>query len=311
VDAQGSPVDARVAPPASAAELAEVRRAYERYNEALAHTGVDRFVRFMNFGYDDVASGGSGPSDGPGRRGGLGHASARLAGEVLGTEPLDGRTIVDVGCGRGGVLGLVHRRHPAAFAVGADLVLSSLRIARRASSDAPLLVADAQSLPLRTGSVDVIVNIESAVHYPNIAAFYCEAARCLRSGGVMLYADLWLAEALAEYRLALEAAGLGIEEDLDITGPVMAARRRRAEREAGALSAGVSEQEAARLVARQGTPFFEAFASGRLQYRRLRLRRTDEPAGEPPAEAPPALAAMAAFSVQAMAAVETPGHQPG
>ncbi len=289
---------ARDRPTDPGAEVVDaVRVAYDRYNAGLEGTRYDRFVRFMNFGFDDPEPAARRP----------GNPAVRLVEEVLGDEPLDGRVVVDVGCGRGGTLGLVRRRAPSATAVGVDLVVSSLRAARRGRLSSPVVAGDAQRLPLRTSSVDVVVNIESAVHYPDPAAFYAEVGRCLRPGGAFLYADLWVAAAVDDYRRLLAAAGLDLEVDDDITAAVLAARRRRAERERLALTA-VEGDAAPHLVAERGSPFFEAFAGGALCYRRLRARRSRV---SPPARmpvVPDAIAAAARFSLLAMA---EPGGSPG
>jgi SAM-dependent methyltransferase len=53
------------------------------------------------------------------------------------------------------------------------------------------LVADAQSLPINTGSLKAIVMTNVFHHLPNVARFLTEAERCLRPGGRIIMVEPW------------------------------------------------------------------------------------------------------------------------
>jgi SAM-dependent methyltransferase len=54
------------------------------------------------------------------------------------------------------------------------------------------LVADAQNLPFSDGELRAIVMTDVLHHIPNVAAFFREATRCLRSGGAVIMVEPWV-----------------------------------------------------------------------------------------------------------------------
>ena len=100
---------------------------------------------------------------------------------VLG--PLDGLVVADVGCGPGRYLGAL--RGAGARVLGVDLSVGMLA----GVLEPPALVAaDAQSLPLAGESLDAVMMMHMLYHVPEPGRAVAEAARVLRSGGVLLVA---------------------------------------------------------------------------------------------------------------------------
>lgn len=98
-----------------------------------------------------------------------------------------GGTVVDVGCGTGGLLREVCARHPGAVAVGIDAMPTMIARARASAGDAGARfeVADAASLPLADGTADVVLFLNTLHHLGDPGAAMAEAARVLRPGGVV------------------------------------------------------------------------------------------------------------------------------
>lgn len=299
----------RDARPDPEAVRARVRRSYGRFHESLAESPHGRFARFMNYGYADLPAETGGdpaadvaadtftvrvPARIPNAR------AARLVAEVVGAEPLDGRIVVDVGCGRGGALALVGASSTPRAALGVDLVIGG-------AGSLPSLPgttfagADAEHLPLADGSVDVVLNIESSLHYPCRPCFFAEVGRVLRPGGAFLHTDLWPTPHVDATIEALVAAGFDVDHHRDITGNVLAARAERAEREALALGT-LSDDGAGRFVGTEGTAFQAGLADGTWSYRLVRLRRSDRPA------VPPSDTVMAALADATTAAHDATGE---
>lgn len=112
----------------------------------------------------------------------------RLLGNT--TIPHDA-TVLDVGCGIGGPTRWIAQKFPAARVIGIEFLADSVRRARDAADPSIAFIqGDAQRIPFRDDSVDLLFNLESALHYPDKAAFLRECARVLRPGGTLCLGDI-------------------------------------------------------------------------------------------------------------------------
>lgn len=102
---------------------------------------------------------------------------------------LDGRRVVDIGCGAGGLAGWLTRQ--GARVLGLDAQPTPLEKARAAG--VMVAAARADALPLAARSVDVAIIFNSLHHFPDPAAALAEARRVLAPGGA-----LYVAEPLAQ-----------------------------------------------------------------------------------------------------------------
>lgn len=106
--------------------------------------------------------------------------------------------VVDAGCGIGGTAIRLVRAHGCTV-TGINIARLQLEIAEQKVRDAGLTerigfaYADcSQHLPFADGSIDIVVNIESACHYSDRARFLREVHRILKPGGRIVAMD-WLA----------------------------------------------------------------------------------------------------------------------
>lgn len=136
-----------------------------------------------------------------------------IARSLLGELPRV-RRAVDVGCGSGGNLELLRSLADEVFAL--DLSPRALAYARDrvrgGSSIAGLAAADAQRLPLRDASVDLVWFFNVIEHLPNDHVAAREVARVLRPGGVAIVATsasrwLWSDHDVANRHLRRYARG--------------------------------------------------------------------------------------------------------
>jgi SAM-dependent methyltransferase len=154
---------------------------------------------------------------------------------VLEGLDLAGRTVLDIGCGAGGITAALARDHGAARVVGIDVEAPVCAAARRQAEKqgvadlVEIVMVTPGAFPFPDASFDIVFSKDSIVHIPDKAFLAGEAFRVLRSGGWFAASD-WLIshdgapspemaryitqEALdfgmaspRRYRAALEAAG--------------------------------------------------------------------------------------------------------
>jgi ubiquinone/menaquinone biosynthesis C-methylase UbiE len=115
----------------------------------------------------------------------------RLPDSELGAlPPLEGKDVVELGCGTG-YFGAWLRRAGAANVVGVDVTPAQLKTARRCEAEFHLGVefveANAEHVPLADASFDLAVSEYGASIWCEPRAWIGEAARLLRPGGELVF----------------------------------------------------------------------------------------------------------------------------
>ncbi len=112
-----------------------------------------------------------------------------------GIFPLEGKRILEVGCGDGGVLfEYLTYGSQQVHLHGLDLLPERLVVARQLLPSAPLLVADGQHLPYSAGTFDLVVQytaFSSLLDGDIKQRMAVEMLRLLRPGGAILWYDFW------------------------------------------------------------------------------------------------------------------------
>lgn len=200
---------------------------YERRSRLLARAG--EFV-FMNHGYAGLRETGRSLSwVRPEDRGAAYHLG--LVRETVRGVAIDGRDVLDVGCGRGGTCSYLVRYHEPATVRGLDYCASSVAFCRRRHRSPKLRFSrgDAHALPFDDASFHVVTNIESSHGYPAVWKFYREARRVLRRRGHLCYADLMRPDEVGAKERLLEHARFRVRRRRDVTANVRLALERNAE----------------------------------------------------------------------------------
>lgn len=115
------------------------------------------------------------------------HPTNRLAVDAL--DIAADALVVDVGCGTGAALRHAAPRVPSGRLVGVDPVPRMLEIARERSAGHPAAAriafrqGAAESLPLETGTVDLVLAFDSLDHWEDVPRGLGEVARVLRPRG--------------------------------------------------------------------------------------------------------------------------------
>lgn len=118
-----------------------------------------------------------------------------LVWEVIGDTRIDGTTtVLDVGCGIGGPSTWIAQRFGPKRILSLEYCWSSVRAANERPANGAVrpsfLQGDAHHLPVGDGTIDVIFNLESALHYADKKRFVRECARILRPGGTLCLGDI-------------------------------------------------------------------------------------------------------------------------
>lgn len=174
----------------------------------LARRGSRTFT-FMNYGYAGEGSSASEVSD----------LSAALYDRVVQPFDLTGKSVVEVGSGRGGGAAYLAATYAPSMMLGLDFSLPATELAQRLHG-APNLrfrQGDAGQLPLKDGHADVLVNVESSHCYPSMEAFLAEAFRVLKPGGAFAWCDLRMEPERDMVEQQFEAAGFEVFEAEEIT----------------------------------------------------------------------------------------------
>jgi len=142
---------------------------------------------------------------------------------------LDAKSVLEIGCGRGGNCYYLSRYTNANRIVGLDLCATNLARAREnpALVRVELIAGDAQQLSFASGHFDVVLNLESSHCYSDFEKFVVEVARVLVRGGIFCFADLWNVDALdvdwRARRQALDRSQMEIIGEEDISEQVFRA----------------------------------------------------------------------------------------
>jgi ubiquinone/menaquinone biosynthesis C-methylase UbiE len=109
---------------------------------------------------------------------------------------LEGKDLLDIGCGNGIGTLYVAKNHPVKSVTGVDINAHNVEIAnyekhKRNIKHAIFIEGNAQNLSIiKSNSIDLVINIESAFHYPQKDLFINEIGRVLKPGGQFLIADI-------------------------------------------------------------------------------------------------------------------------
>jgi len=99
---------------------------------------------------------------------------------------LAGRSVLDVGCGKGRFARVVKARHPAAHVVGFDLAEAMLRFVPEGIAPC---CGSMTALPFQTASFDAAYATESLEHAVDIDGAVAEIARVVKRGGRIVIID--------------------------------------------------------------------------------------------------------------------------
>lgn len=182
--------------------------------ELMALPRGNRQVRFMNYGY---------AYDDPPELSAIDEADryqAQHCRRMVEGVDLRDRTVLDVGCGRGGAASYIARNCAPREVLGMDLSERNVAICKAlhaGEGNLRFVTGDAEELPFPSGSFDAVFNAESAHCYPSMERFFREVRRVLKPGGRFMFCDFMRAADAPRVRRRLEEAGFRTLDEEDMT----------------------------------------------------------------------------------------------
>lgn len=202
---------------------------FKRFNAKVTYEVLAKYIpsadwHFMNYGYiPDAAEAES--SIPPFKVHDQQHSADMyhyLACKVM----LTGKTVLEVGSGRGGGARYVAGNFNPLQYVGLDIAKNAVELARKLhiSPNLSFVQGNGESLAMDGNSVDVVINVESCHGYGDMKKFLSEVARVLKAGGHLLLVDFRNSvDNMELFRQALKDSGLTLLSEENISTRVVAA----------------------------------------------------------------------------------------
>lgn len=171
-------------------------------------------VVFMNYGYSSstLADLRLNPKDE------INRYSIQLYEKLVSGQVLAGKSVLEIGSGRGGGAAYLAGYHKPERYIGVDLTRGAIKFAAKhhIHPNLEFMIGDAQRLEFEDASFDLVLNLESSHCYPDFKAFVQECYRVLTPGGKFAFADWRRAEDVSQVGDMLNATGFVTLEYEDI-----------------------------------------------------------------------------------------------
>ena len=182
-----------------------------------------------------------------------------------------GKTVLEVGSGRGGGASYIARYLAPDQIIGIDISTTAVELCDRLYKENNLnfIVGDSENIPSQDESMDVVINVESSHCYGSVDLFLSEVKRVLKPGGHFLFCDLRPAEKLDQLNNQFNVSGLELLKKKDITGNVILALEKMSDFRKNAI-----REKVPRIIQNvfesyagvKGSRTYESFADGSLAY---------------------------------------------
>lgn len=197
--------------------------------------------------------------------------SAQLYDFVAKGVDIEGKDILEVGCGRGGGLSYINRYLLPNSATGIDLSKKGIDFCRQYYSNEGLefLHGNAQNLNFHDNAFDVVLNIESSHRYDQMEKFLAEVYRVLKPGGFFLFADFRHENELEELTMQLENSNFQLIKVETITPNVLEALKYSSPERENLIHKLVPKffySMVGNFAATEGTPSYNKFATHEFEY---------------------------------------------
>jgi ubiquinone/menaquinone biosynthesis C-methylase UbiE len=232
-------------------------------------------VIFMNFGYSEPGEKIMLESEDEKNR-----YSLQLYHHLIKMVDLTDKDIVDVGSGRGGGLYYIARTCSASSMIGIDREKSFIDFSRKYFKHRNLyfIKGDAQKLPLKNNSCDILLNVESSHRYGSMEQFLTEVNRILRPGGYFLFADFRYPHEWPDIIELFNNSGLKVLSEKDITSNIMHSLDLDSERRTSLVkryAPMIMQKGILNFTGAKGTETYNYFLARKYTYKSFKLQKQD------------------------------------
>jgi len=194
---------------------------------------------------------------------------------------LKDKDIVEVGSGRGGGLAYIARKFNPASATGIDLEKSVVGFSNKFHQwpNLTFMTGNAQNLPLKDNSCDVLLNVESSHRYISTKAFFYEVHRVLRPGGFFLFTDFRDSYKWPDLLAQLNKAGLKVIEERDISSNILRSLELDSERRESLVNRyapKMLQKAILNFTGSKGTATYDYFLTGKFIYKSFMIQKNGD-----------------------------------
>jgi len=249
---------------------------WRRWYQYLANVHQDQNWTLMNYGFAHLESEAAELELDPARE--SERYSLQLYHQVAGEVDLNGKDVLEVGCGWGGGAAYIYRYLKPKSVIGVDFSANAVELSNKihAHDGLSFEVGDAESLPFENNSFDAVINVESSHCYGSMEAFLSEVALVLRPNGYFLFADFRHGDDVKTLRRQLSDSGLRILEEKDISLNVLKALEVDQERKIAMVKSSVPRflaKSALDFAGVKGSRIWRRLESGKTQYLQAVLQK--------------------------------------
>ncbi len=183
---------------------------------------------------------------------------------------VEGKKVLEVGCGGGAGAGYIVRRFKPKLYTALDFSVEAVRSCRRNQlcENLTFVAGDAEDLPFRNERFDVVINVESCHGYISLGIFMDHIRRILAPGGHFVLVDFRSVHTLDTLQRAIANSGLTVLEDQPITANVIEAMRSQEEEKESYLTTVPEDLKTPlrEFMGAKGSEIYEGLKHGRAVY---------------------------------------------
>lgn len=157
----------------------------ERYWRGLnRHLGGDNYYNYLNHGYHPPYNNLFGYHK-------IFKHQASLYLHLFDDIDTKNKSLLEVGCGRGGGINLLSQMFDFKNIDACDLSEANINHCQKHADGIKFKVADAENLDYENNQFDIIINVESSCYYKKPERFFSKVQKLLKPNGVFLYTDVF------------------------------------------------------------------------------------------------------------------------